>query len=113
MVNSTSPDADIVQSTGDATVDAMVQRFTVKREELEVDRYFRALVKLEGSDLHMKVGQPPWNLSAPRCFSPPKAMPNMARPACIFRPMANGGGPPWAWLVAIPFSSLSLKAKLH
>jgi twitching motility protein PilT len=27
--------------------------------ELEVDKIFRALVKLEGSDLHMKVGQPP------------------------------------------------------
>jgi len=27
--------------------------------EHEVDRYFRALVKLEGSDLHMKVGKPP------------------------------------------------------
>ncbi len=41
------------------TAEAMVKRFTTKREELEVDRYFRALVKLEGSDLHMKVGQPP------------------------------------------------------
>lgn len=30
-----------------------------KREELEVDKYFRAIVKLEGSDLHMKVGRPP------------------------------------------------------
>ncbi len=26
----------------------------------EVDQYFRALVKLEGSDLHMKVGHPPY-----------------------------------------------------
>ncbi len=34
-------------------------RFLAKREELEVDKYFRALVKLEGSDLHMKVSQPP------------------------------------------------------
>jgi twitching motility protein PilT len=34
-------------------------RFLRKREEREVDRYFRALVKLEGSDLHMKVGRPP------------------------------------------------------
>ncbi len=34
-------------------------RFLKKAEELEVDKYFRALVKLEGSDLHMKVGQPP------------------------------------------------------
>ena len=29
------------------------------KQELEVDKIFRALVKLEGSDLHMKVGQPP------------------------------------------------------
>ncbi len=28
-------------------------------QENTVDKYFRALVKLEGSDLHMKVGQPP------------------------------------------------------
>jgi twitching motility protein PilT len=34
-------------------------RFLKTKEELEVDKYFRALVKLEGSDLHMKVGQPP------------------------------------------------------
>ena len=30
-----------------------------KKEGLEVDKIFRALVKLEGSDLHLKVGQPP------------------------------------------------------
>lgn len=29
------------------------------RATLEVDKIFRALVKLEGSDLHLKVGQPP------------------------------------------------------
>lgn len=29
------------------------------RKELEVDKIFKALVKLEGSDLHMKVGNPP------------------------------------------------------
>ena len=28
--------------------------------ELEVDKLFRAVVKLEGSDLHLKVGQPPY-----------------------------------------------------
>jgi len=48
---------DVVQK--DATIEEMINRFTIKREELEVDRYFRAIVKLEGSDLHMKVGQPP------------------------------------------------------
>ena len=39
--------------------DDFVARFSHKKRELEVDRYFRALVKLEGSDLHMKVGRPP------------------------------------------------------
>jgi len=34
-------------------------RFLKKREEREVDKIFRALVKLEGSDLHLKVGRPP------------------------------------------------------
>jgi twitching motility protein PilT len=34
-------------------------RFLAKDKELEVDKYFRACVKLQGSDLHMKVGQPP------------------------------------------------------
>lgn len=31
----------------------------VKSKDLEIDKYFRALVKLEGSDLHLKVGRPP------------------------------------------------------
>jgi twitching motility protein PilT len=34
-------------------------RFLKKRVEREVDKLFRALVKLEGSDLHLKVGRPP------------------------------------------------------
>lgn len=34
-------------------------KYLQKKEDLEVDKYFRALVKLEGSDLHMKVGRPP------------------------------------------------------
>ena len=42
-----------------ANVDMVMQRFLQKKEELEVDKIFRALVKLEGSDLHLKVGQPP------------------------------------------------------
>jgi twitching motility protein PilT len=35
-------------------------RFLTKHEELEIDKLFRALVKLEGSDLHLKVGRPPY-----------------------------------------------------
>ncbi len=31
----------------------------VKSADLEIDKLFRALVKLEGSDLHLKVGRPP------------------------------------------------------
>ena len=40
-------------------VDNDVERFLKPREELEVDKIFRALVTLEGSDLHLKVGRPP------------------------------------------------------
>ncbi|HWB08094.1 MAG TPA: PilT/PilU family type 4a pilus ATPase [Pirellulales bacterium] len=39
--------------------DALAEKFTKKREELEIDKLFRALVKLKGSDLHLKVGRPP------------------------------------------------------
>jgi twitching motility protein PilT len=42
-----------------AGADDLVKRFVVKREEREVDKYFRALVKMQGSDLHMKTGRPP------------------------------------------------------
>ena len=41
------------------THDAMAARFTKKREELEIDKLFRALVKLKGSDLHLKVERAP------------------------------------------------------
>jgi twitching motility protein PilT len=43
----------------DDKIEAMVKRFTQKREDNAVDKYFRALVKLQGSDLHMKVGKAP------------------------------------------------------
>jgi twitching motility protein PilT len=36
------------------------ERFLDKGKELEIDKLFRALVKLEGSDLHLKVGLPPY-----------------------------------------------------
>ncbi len=47
------------ESSADATMDRLVGNLLKVREELEVDKMFRALVKLEGSDLHLKVGQPP------------------------------------------------------
>jgi twitching motility protein PilT len=39
--------------------DADVARYIQKKVELEIDKLFRALVKLEGSDLHLKVGRAP------------------------------------------------------
>ncbi len=43
----------------EGNVDQVMERFLQKKEDLEVDKIFRALVKLEGSDLHLKVGRPP------------------------------------------------------
>lgn len=40
-------------------IERMVSQFVEKREDKPVDKYLRALVKLEGSDLHMKVGKAP------------------------------------------------------
>ena len=34
--------------------------FLIKKQDLEIDKLFRALVKLEGSDLHLKVDSPPF-----------------------------------------------------
>ena len=42
------------------SIDAEQDRFGAKRKELEIDKLFRALVKLEGSDVHLKVGLPPY-----------------------------------------------------
>jgi twitching motility protein PilT len=36
-----------------------VDKFLGRREEYEIDKLFRALVKLSGSDLHLKVDRPP------------------------------------------------------
>src|SRR5262245_25250221 len=36
-----------------------IAHFIRQKKELEVDKLFRALVKFEGSDLHLKVGKPP------------------------------------------------------
>src|SRR5215470_17970383 len=42
------------------SIEETANRFLGKHEELEIDKLFRALVKLEGSDLHLKVGKPPY-----------------------------------------------------
>lgn len=36
------------------------RRFGKRPSNLEIDKLFRALVKLQGSDLHLKVGRPPY-----------------------------------------------------
>jgi twitching motility protein PilT len=41
-------------------VEADQERFKKKKEPLDIDKLFRALVKLEGSDLHLKVDRPPY-----------------------------------------------------
>jgi len=43
-----------------ATADVQTERFMDRHEPLPVDKFFRAAVKLEASDLHMKVGQSPY-----------------------------------------------------
>ena len=53
----------------DDEVVAVAERFAGKHKELEVDKLFRALVKLEGSDLHMKVGRPPMVRVQLQCMS--------------------------------------------
>ena len=57
----TAPEANgqSLQERNDEAIQIMLERFTQKRKEIAVDKYFRALVKLDGSDLHMKVGKPP------------------------------------------------------
>jgi len=46
-------------STAEEIVARLTQSLTSKKQVLEVDKIFKALVKLEGSDLHLKVNQPP------------------------------------------------------
>jgi len=44
----------------DATTDIDLPAYIPKHTDLEIDKLFRACVKLEGSDLHLKVGKPPF-----------------------------------------------------
>ena len=41
-------------------VDPALAPFTHHHEEFEIDKLFRSAVKLKGSDLHLKVGKPPY-----------------------------------------------------
>jgi len=54
-----SPAPTVPVGGAEAAIARLKQSLTKKREPLEVDKIFKALVKLEGSDLHLKVDQPP------------------------------------------------------
>jgi twitching motility protein PilT len=54
-----SDDGKSLAERDEEAIERMVARFVVKQVEKPVDKYLRALVKLEGSDLHMKVGKAP------------------------------------------------------
>ena len=45
--------------TRSVSAEELIAKMSAEKTDLEVDKLFRALVKLEGSDLHMKVGKPP------------------------------------------------------
>ena len=40
--------------------DDFYDSFVDKRQDIEIDKLFRACVRLDGSDLHLKVGKPPY-----------------------------------------------------
>ena len=48
------------KSNNDVAVDDVEERFSLQRQELEIDKLFRAVVKLDASDLHLKVDRPPY-----------------------------------------------------
>ena len=54
----TTPHASSSTSADDTPPPVSASRGS--RPALEIDRFFEALVKLQGSDLHLKVGQPPF-----------------------------------------------------
>ena len=48
--------ATAASNNEDDLSDFLLKRIALQEQELEVDKFFQALVKLEGSDLHMRVG---------------------------------------------------------
>ena len=49
----------MADTSAEAVAARLRENLLQEKGELEVDKIFKALVKLEGSDLHLKVGQPP------------------------------------------------------
>lgn len=54
-----SPTPSSAPSGPAPSIEDLIKKMSVETHDLEVDKFFRALVKFEGSDLHMKVGRPP------------------------------------------------------
>jgi twitching motility protein PilT len=54
-----SPSPPSTPSGPAPSIEDLIAKMSVETKDLEVDKFFRALVKFEGSDLHMKVGRPP------------------------------------------------------
>jgi twitching motility protein PilT len=54
-----SPSPPSTPSGPAPSIEDLIKKMSVETQDLEVDKFFRALVKFEGSDLHMKVGRPP------------------------------------------------------
>ncbi|MEM9828446.1 MAG: PilT/PilU family type 4a pilus ATPase, partial [Planctomycetota bacterium] len=54
-----APAPAVDEVSAESIANRLKESLLQEKGELEVDKIFRALVKLEGSDLHMKVGQPP------------------------------------------------------
>ncbi len=48
-----------VSNAATPSIDEISERLLQKKQDLEVDKLFRAAVKIEASDLHLKVGSPP------------------------------------------------------
>lgn len=59
MAATTKPNVNGNPATPPPTTDRLIGNLLRERKELEVDKIFRALVRLQGSDLHMKVGNAP------------------------------------------------------
>jgi twitching motility protein PilT len=54
-----SPSPSPPSSGAAPSVEELIAKMSAETVDLEVNKFFRALVKFEGSDLHMKVGRPP------------------------------------------------------
>jgi twitching motility protein PilT len=48
------------QAAAAPSIEAFKERYAGEARSLEIDKLFRACVALEGSDLHLKVGKPPY-----------------------------------------------------